>query len=304
MDRLVSITAFVRVAESGGFTAAARLLNASTAAVSEHVQALENALGARLLNRTTRQVNLTDIGREYYERCVQILHDLEEADEAARAPQVTPRGQLRVYCHQNIGWFVAPIITGFLARYPEASVDLRTGHMMIDLVQQGFDLAISPLPPPDSALVRRRLAGWRYILCGAPAYLEKHTAPRCPADLAGHNCLRYAYSPFNDHWPFLDVGGNPVVARVSGNLITVSAEALRAAAVAGIGLWLAPPFVIFDLLASGALVPLLPDYQKPELEIVALYPHRRHMTAKVRAFIDMLVDQFSNEQHWSVIPSN
>ena len=166
MDRLASITAFVRVAENGGFTAAARRLNVSTATVSEHVQALENALGARLLNRTTRQVSLTEIGREYYERCGQILHDLEEADEAAGALQVTPRGQLRVYCHQNIGWFVAPIVTSFLARYPEASVDLCTGHMMIDLVQQGFDLAISPLSPPDSALVRQRLAGAAYfVLC-------------------------------------------------------------------------------------------------------------------------------------------
>jgi DNA-binding transcriptional LysR family regulator len=128
MDRLVSITAFVRVAESGGFTAAARRLklNVSIAAVSENVQALENALGVRLLNRTTRKVSVTEIGREYYERCMQILHDLKEADEAAGTLQLTPRGQLRVHCHQGVAGFVAPIVTGFLARYPEASVDLRT----------------------------------------------------------------------------------------------------------------------------------------------------------------------------------
>src|ERR1700756_604962 len=137
MDRLVSITAFVRVAENGGFTAAARRLNLSTATVSENVQALENALGVRLLNRTTRRVSLTEIGREYYERCVQILHDLEEADDAAGALQLTPRGQLRVYCHQGIAWFVAPIVAAFSARYPEAAIDLRTGHVLIDLVQEG-----------------------------------------------------------------------------------------------------------------------------------------------------------------------
>jgi DNA-binding transcriptional LysR family regulator len=111
-----------------------------------------------------------------------------------------------------------------LARYPEALVDLRTGHVMIDLVQEGFDLAISPFPPPDSTLISRRLATGRFILCCAPAYLEEHPAPRCPADLAGHNCLRYVYAPFGDNWAFLDAGGNPVVTRVSGNLIATSRE--------------------------------------------------------------------------------
>jgi DNA-binding transcriptional LysR family regulator len=298
MDRFAGITAFVRVAESGGFTAAARRLNLPTTTVSDQLQALENALGVRLLNRTTRQVSLTEIGREYYERCVPILLELDEADRVANALQLTPRGQLRVYCHQAVSGFVAPIVTGFLDRYPEASVDLRTGHVMIDLVQEGFDLAITPLPPPDSTLISRRLAAGRFILCCAPAYLEKRPAPRCPADLAGHNCLRYAYLPFGDHWPFLDARGNPVVARVSGNLITTSAETLRAAAIAGAGLGLLALFLIFDLLASGALVPLLPDYQTPEFEIVALYPHRRHLTAKLRAFLDMLVDHFSNAQRW------
>ena len=298
MDRLAGITAFVRVAESGGFTAAAPRLNLSTTTVSEQVQALENALGVRLLNRTTRKVSLTEIGREYYERCVQILHELDEADSVASALQLTPRGQLRIYCLQGVSRFVAPIVTGFLDRYPAASVDLRTGHVMIDLVQEGFDLAIAPLPPSDSTLISRRLAAGRFVLCCAPAYLEKHPAPRCPAELADHNCLRYAYAPFGDHWPLLDAGANPVVAQVSGNLITTSPATLRSAALAGTGVVFLPLFAIRDLLASGGLVPLLPDYQTPELEIVALYPHRRYITAKVRAFLDMLVDQFSNQQRW------
>ena len=153
MDRLAGITAFVRVAESGGFTAAAPRLNLSTTTVSEQVQTLENALGVRLLNRTTRRVSLTEIGREYYERCAQILQELDEANSVASALQLTPRGQLRVYSHQAVSRFVVPTITGFLARYPEASVDLRTGHVMIDLVQEGFDLAINPFPPPDFTLV-------------------------------------------------------------------------------------------------------------------------------------------------------
>src|SRR5690349_11176081 len=168
MDRFASITAFVRVAESGGFSAAARRLNLSKATVSEQVQGLENALGVRLLNRTTRRVNLTEIGRGYYERCVQILHDLEEADEAAGAQQATPRGQLRVYCQQTIAQFIAPVIVAFLARYPKSSVDLRTGHATIDLVDEAFDVVISVGLPADTTLVRRRLTTLSLMLCGAP----------------------------------------------------------------------------------------------------------------------------------------
>ena len=296
MDRLASITAFLRVAETGGFTAAARRLNLSKATVSDQVQALENALGVRLLNRTTRQVSLTEIGRQYYERCSQILNELEEADQMAGALQVVPRGQLRVHCHQGLARFVAPVVAGFLGRYPEASVDLRMGDTMVDLVEERFDLAISPFALADSTLVRRRLSSVRLVLCGAPAYLDRHAAPQRPADLAGHNCLRYAYSPFGDEWHFVDAAGEPIAVRTSGPLITTSIDTMRAAALAGIGLWQGPSFLVADLLASGALVRLLPDYGTPEVELVALYPHRRHVTAKVRAFIDMLVERFSGEE--------
>ena len=297
MDRLASITAFVRVAENAGFSAAARTLGTSTTTVSEQVQALENALGVRLLNRTTRRVSLTEIGREYYERCAQILHELAEADEAAMALQVTPRGSLRIYCQQSVARFVAGVVTGFLAKYPETSVDLRTGSLMIDLVHEGFDLGIMPVSPVDSALVRRRLAVWRYVVCAAPAYLETHPPPQSPAELAGHNCLLYAHAPFGHDWPFLNAAGNPVMTRVTGNLVTTSIAAMRAVVLAGLGLWMCPPYIVSDLLASGQLVRVLTGHPTPEMEIVALYPHRRHMTATVRIFLDMLVDRFAEEQH-------
>ena len=187
-------------------------------------------------------------------------------------------------------------MTGFLRQYPEVSVDLRDGDAMIDLVQERFDLAIMPVSPPDSTLVRRTLAKWHPLLCCAPAYLEKHPEPRSPADLVGHNCLLYAYTPFRNRWPFLDTRGNTLMARVPATLVTTSITVLRAVAVAGLGLWLSAPFIVSDLLASKELVPLVRDYRLPEMEIVALYPHRRHLTAKVRAFLDMLVDQFSNAQ--------
>lgn len=302
MDRLAGITAFIRVAETGGFSAAARSLNVSTSTVSDQVQALENTLGVRLLNRTTRRVNLTEVGREYYERCSQILHDLVEADEVASALQVMPRGRLRVYCHQGLSRFLALIATRFLGDYPEVSLDLRTGDAMIDLVQEGFDLAIMPFSPPDSTLIKRSLAKWHHLLCGSPAYLDAHPAPRTPADLAAHNFLLYAYSNYGPEFYFTDPAGSKVTARLSGNLVTTSIIVMRTAAVAGLGLWLCPPYIVSDLLASGALVSLLPEYGRPEIEIVALYPHRRQLSAKVRLFLDMLIDRFTEEQHWVDVP--
>ncbi|HVH79590.1 MAG TPA: LysR family transcriptional regulator [Stellaceae bacterium] len=298
MDRLASITAFVQVAESGGFTAAARRLHLSTTTISGQVQALEESLGVRLLNRTTRRVSLTEIGREYYERCNQILHELAEADQIAGALQLTPRGQLRVFGQAGIGRYIAQVIADFLARYPDISVDLRTGDAMIDIVEEGFDLAIMPISPPDTSLVRRRLAGWHYTLCCSPGYLQKYPVPRTPADLSHHNCLLYTYSVFGREWPFVDAAGNRLSTPVSGNIVTNSLDTMRAVVLAGLGLWLVPPYIVADLLASGALVRLMLDYASPELEIVALYPHRRYMTAKLRIFLDILSDHFAEEHRW------
>jgi len=297
MDRFASITAFVRVIENGGFSAAGRRLNLSKATVSDQVQALENELGVRLLNRTTRRVSLTDAGRSYYDRCVQILQDLREAEEVVGAQQEAPRGQLRIYCHENIAQCVAPVVTDFLTRYPGAAVDLRTGFTMIDLVQEGFDLAVNPLPALDTTLVKRRLGTLTLMVYGSPLYLQKHPAPRSPGELADHNCIRHPSNPpSQDEWHFLDPAGNPVVARISGSLITTSTNTMWAAATAGVGLVFTDPFLITDLLASGELVPFLPDYRGPELEVNAFYPHRRHLSAKVRVFIDMLVERFAEEE--------
>jgi len=300
MDRMASLTSFVRVVESGGFSAAARRLDLSTTTISNQVQALEDSLGVRLLNRTTRRVGLTEIGREYYERCSQILQQLAEADEITSALQATPRGRLRLRCHQALVRFIAPVATRFSGEYPGVSLDLQTDTIIVpvDPVQEGFDLAIMPASPPDSTLVRRTLATWHYVLCCAPAYLETHATPHSPPDLANHNCLLYAHSVFRNEFHFIDPAGNPTSTRVSGNLVTASVTIMRAAATAGLGLWLCPPFLVSDLLASGALVPLLPGYRTQELEIVALYPHRRQVSIKVRLLLDMLIEWFTDEQRW------
>jgi DNA-binding transcriptional LysR family regulator len=296
MDRLTSLTAFVRVVDAGGFSAAGRKLNMSTTMVSNHVQALEDRLGARLLNRTTRKVSLTEIGKAYYDRCTQILADIEQADDIAGALQSTPRGTLRIYTATHMVPFVAPAAAEFLASYPDVKIDLTMGEREIDMVDEGFDLAIRLAPPPDSSLIVRRLATWRHVLCCSPAYLQKHGPVQQLSELSGHNCVRHVLYPYSDGWHFLDPKGAPVSVRISGNLITNSGEALRLAAQQGIGIALAAGFLVGDDLQSGRLARLLPDYRPVELTMNAVYPHRHHLSAKVRSFIDLLVRHSAEHQ--------
>ncbi len=292
MDRLTSLTVFARVVECGGFSAAARRLNMSVAMVSNHVQALEDKLGTRLLNRTTRKVGLTEIGREYYQRSSHILADLEEADRFASSQQVKPRGVLRLHASTNIARFLSPVVASYLDAHPEVSIDLTAGEQMVDMIENGYDLVIHTAPPPNSRLIVRRLTSWRHVLCCAPAYLQRHPAPRDLADLKRHNCLRFAYYPFGEDWRFDGPDGKPVPVHSRGNLVTGSAELLRLLAVAGNGILLAPDFFIADELAAGTLVQLLPHQPTTELTINAIYPSRHHLSSKVRVFIDLLTSRF------------
>ena len=295
MDRLTSLEVFSKVVDSGGFSAAGRRLNMSTTMVSNHVQALEDRLGARLLNRTTRKVSLTEVGRAYYDRCIQILADIEQADDVAGALQSTPRGTLRVYTATHIVQFVAPVITEFLAAYPDVKVDLSMGERTIDLIEEGFDVAIRLTPPPDSSLIVRSLATWRHVLCCSQAYIEKLGRPEQLSELAERNCLRHVNYPY-DEWRFVDRKGAPASVRVSGRLITNSGETLRRAALEGVGIVLAPGFLLHDDLESGRLVRLLPEYRPVEFSMNAVYPHRHHLSAKVRTFIDRLAHHAAEQQ--------
>lgn len=296
MDRLTSLTAFVRVADSGGFSAAARKLNMSTTMVSNHVQALEDRLGARLLNRTTRRVSLTEVGKAYYDRCIQILSDIEQADDIAGALQSTPRGTLRIYTATHIVQFVAPVVAEFLAAYPDVKVDLTMGERVIDMIDEGYDVAIRLTPPPDSSLITRNLATWRHVLCCSHAYLEKHGRPQQLSELAEHNCVRHALYPFGDDWHFVDRKGAPASVRVSGNLTSNSGETLRTAVLQGGAICLAAGFLVHDDLEEGRLVRLLPEYRPVEFAMNAIYPHRHHLSAKVRTFIDLLARHSAEQQ--------
>jgi DNA-binding transcriptional LysR family regulator len=296
MDRLTSLTAFVRVVDTGGFSAAGRKLNMSTTMVSNHVQALEERLGARLLNRTTRKVSLTEVGKAYYDRCTQILADIEQADDIAGALQSTPRGTLRIYTATHIVPFVAPVVAEFLKAYPDVKVDLNMGERIVDIIDEGYDVAIRLTPPPDSSLIVRSLATWRHVLCCSPFYLEKHGRLQQLSELSEHNCVRHVLYPFGDEWHFADRKGTPATVRVSGNLISNSGETLRWVALDGVGIALAPGFLVHDDLEEGRLVRLLPEYRPVELSMNAVYPHRHHLSAKVRTFIDMLAHHSAEQQ--------
>ena len=298
MDRLTSLTVFGRVVECGGFSAAARRLNMSVTMVGNHVQSLEDRLGVRLLNRTTRKVSLTETGKYYYERSSQILADLEEADQAAGALTTTPRGTLKIYCTTALVRFLLPVISEFMALYPLISLDFSVGERMVDMIEEGYDLAIRTVPPQDSSLVVRKLTPWRHVLVCTPAYLETHPMPKTPAEVAEHNCLQYAYYPYGDEWRFEDAEGKQQSVKVSGNVVSNSAETLRYLLANGQGIFLGPSFIVFEDIAAGRLVRMMPDYRPVEFTINAVYPNRSHLPTKVRLFIDLLVERFAEHRKW------
>ena len=296
MDRFTSLTAFVRVVDSGGFSAAARRLDMSTTMVSNHVQALEDRLGVRLLNRTTRKVSLTEIGKAYYDRSTQILADLEQADDIASELQSVPRGTLRIHVATHMVPLVAPVVARLLSTYSELRIDLRMGEAEVDLIEEGYDVALRMTQPPDSSLIVRSLATWRHVLCCSHDYIEKHGRVQKLDELAGHNCGRHLNYPFGDEWRFLDRKGTPASVRISGSFVTNSGEALREVALAGAAVCLMAGFLIQDDLEAGRLVRLLPEYRTIELSMNAVYPHRHHLSAKVRTFIDLLVHHSAEQQ--------
>jgi DNA-binding transcriptional LysR family regulator len=285
---------FVKVVEHEGFSSAARQLNLATSVVTTHVKSLEERLGVRLLNRTTRSVSLTEVGRQYYERCVQILSEIEDAEQAAQVLQSRPRGVLRLNTSPGIPAVIAPFIAEYAGLYPEVTLHLTATSRMLDLVEQGYDLAIWYSAVPDPSLIVRRLASYRVALCASPDYLAKHGRPQHPSDLTHHSCLIFYDAPHSKDgkdWIFTGPDGDFPV-RVSGTLETNNPDTLKGAALRGQGLIWAPTPMIVHELRSGALVPVLSDFLPHEYSIEAYYPNREHLPAKVRTFVDQLIKYF------------
>jgi DNA-binding transcriptional LysR family regulator len=287
MDRMTSIATFVKIAEAGGFAAAARKLGVSPSTVTMQIQDLEDRLGVRLLNRSTRKVSLTDIGRAYYERCMHILADMDEADTAVHAMHAKPSGMLHLNVSLAIPFFVGPVIAEFTSLYPDVKVNMTMSDRMVDLVEEGIDLAITTMPVPNSNLVMRRVGSFQLVVCGSPDYFARHGMPREPDDLLKYNCMKYTFSSWGSEWRFKSPEGQRAI-HVAGNMEANSVNALRLAAVLGQGLILAPDFLVTGEIKSGKLVPVLTDFSCPELPINAVYPHRQHLAPNVRSFLDLV----------------
>jgi DNA-binding transcriptional LysR family regulator len=297
MDRITNMATFVKVVDTGGFASAARALNLSPSVVTNHIQALEERLGVRLLNRSTRKTGLTDIGHDYYERCVRILAELEDADQVAEATRSKPRGTLRLNMAAAIPQIIAPAIAEFMGLYPEVSVNIVVTARTVDLVEEGFDLAIRVAPMPGSSLIIRRLASFRFVVYGAPDYFARRGKPERPADLARHNCMSFPYGPWGAEWAFEGADEDGAVP-ITGSLQANNVDSLIRAALLGQGLVYLPNFCVADELRSGRLVPVLTDFSNVERTIDAYYPHRQHLPAKVRSFIDLVAKHF-HEASWA-----
>jgi DNA-binding transcriptional LysR family regulator len=298
MDRMTSMATFVKVVDVGSFSAAARALNMSPSMVTNHVQSLEERLGVRLLNRSTRKLSLTEVGQNYYERAQQILGDIEDAESSAQALQTTARGNLRLNTSIAMPPFLAPVIAEFVALYPDVSIDMSMSDREVDLVEDGFDLAIRHMPAADSSLISRRIATYHFILVGAPSYFAQHGLPTHPSDLMSHNCLAFLHAVWGNEWRFSGPDGTLAVP-VSGNMQSNSANALRLAAVHGQGVTIMPSFLVADDLRAGRLVSVLDEFLTAEYGVTAIYPHRHRLTAKVRSFIDLLAARFREDPAWA-----
>jgi DNA-binding transcriptional LysR family regulator len=302
MDRLDSMEAFVRVAESKSFSEAARRLNLSKSVISRQVSGLETDLGARLFHRTTRSLTLTEVGAAYLERCQRILADIEEANLSVSNLQAAPRGKLKVsapvpFTTQHL----AAALPDFLARYPEVEVDLSLNDRFVNLVEEGYDLAIRVGKLNDSSLIAKLLAPARIAMVGSTAYFAERGIPQTPDDLSKHCCLLYSNLSAADEWSFISPEGKRWSVEVKGRLRVNNGDVLRLAALAGLGLTLLPTFIVGADLQAGTLVQVLEDFVPQEAGIYAVYPHARHLSPKVRAFVDFLAERFGPKPYWDLV---
>ncbi len=299
MDRLTSLGVFVAAVEEGSFAAAARRFGLSPAMAGKHVSAIEAELNARLLQRTTRRLSLTDTGQAYYERCKRILEAFEEAKREASDTQATARGVLRVAAPVTFGaMHLGEVVAGYLEDHPHVNVEVLLGDRYVDLIDAGVDVAIRIGRLQDPGLVIRRLAPCRMVVCASPAYLERHGTPRKPDDLRRAQRLAFSEAVSADDWTLLDAKKRAHVIDGPCRLAANNTQMLLAAALAGAGIAYGPTFVFGEHIRRGELVTLLPAYRAADLAIQAVYPSARRIPLKVRRFVDYLAGTFGDEPPW------
>lgn len=290
---LNAFAAYAKVVETGSFTAAAEALKLSKSMVSRQISMLEDELGVRLLNRTTRKLNVTEAGAVVFERAARIVAEAEEAERDAVCIEGAVRGKLRVNAPMTFGIReLGPVMPKFIARYPELSIELELNDRRVDLMEEGFDVSLRISPLVDSSLIARQLAPVRRLIVGTPAYFEKHGMPKHPRDLADHTFILYTQVQRPELLEMQDAAGKRIQVEVKGPLLCNNADAANAVLMAGQALSVSPDFISYEALRSGALVSVLDEWQAPPLTLHVIYPHTRHLSAKVRAFVDFAVEEF------------
>ncbi len=299
MDRFENMETFIRVVEAGSISGAADRAETAKSAVSRRLKELEAHLGVELFHRTTRKMNLTDTGRAYYHQCVRILEDVLEAEQATSQAHGTLKGSLKVALPSTFGLMhMGPAISEFLLANPQIEFDIDFNDRTIDLMQEGFDLAIRIAKLPDSSLIARKLAPMHRVLCASPAYLKHNGTPQSPEEVINHQCVAYSLARDSNQWLFQNSEGEVEKVRINPHLKASSGEYLRCAAVDGLGIVQLPSFVVYKEIEQGALVPILSDYQRSSLNVYAIYPQTRHLSQRVRALVDFLVKRFEGVPYW------
>ena len=301
MLNLAGMAVFARVAEAKSFSGAARRMGVSKSAVSKQVAQLERSLKARLLNRTTRRLSLTEVGAAFYEHCARMLAEAEAAELAVTRLYAEPRGVLKVTVPAAFGHLhIAPAIPDFITRHPDVAVQIVMNDRTVDLVEEGIDVAIRMTREQAPNVVARRLAPVRWAVCAAPGYLKQHDAPRMPRDLDRHNCLFYSFLESSSEWRFTSKDGEAAV-RVTGNFTVNNSEGLREAVLKGLGIALLPTFTVGADLRERRLQQVLGEYRAHGTfgnEVYAVYLPNRYLSPKVRAFVDFFVERFGPEPYW------
>ena len=293
MDKFREMEAFVAVVDNGSFVRAADALHTSKAAVSRQVIDLEQRLGIRLLNRTTRKLSVTDEGQLFYQRCTDLLSGLEEAESELRQRRGEPSGHLRVSAPVTFGIsYLAALWGNFLQQYPKISMDVSLADRTVDMVEDGFDLAVRISRAPHPTLIARKLAATSMVLCASPGYLARHGVPEHPHDIAGHNVISYTYWSPRDEWEFTTPDGRKETVKTRPRLRANNGDTCVAAALQDQGIVLQPDFLVHEALRDGRLQRLLGNYQTVELGVYAVYSSRRQLPLKLRALIDFLAEAF------------
>jgi DNA-binding transcriptional LysR family regulator len=301
MDRFENMATFIRVVEASGISAAADRLGVAKSAVSRRLKELEGHLGVELFHRTTRKMNLTDTGRAFYHQSVRILEDVVEAEHATSQAHGTLKGSLKIALPSTFGLMhMGPAINEFIREHPQIEFDLDFNDREVDLIQEGFDLAIRIANLPDSSLIARRFAPIQFVMCASPAYLEQRGVPQSPDELSEHQCLVYSLLRDFDYWSLYDNDGKEIRTKIHPTLKASTGEFLKDAAVEGLGIILVPSFIAYKEVESGALVQLLEEYKLLQLDAYAIYPQTRHLSQRVRAFVDFLVKRFEGTPYWDL----